>query len=449
MNKNFNARDLAAEILDKIINEGTYANICLSQSLNENQVDTRERSFITNLVYGCLKKWVPIEYQLNQFLTKPLKKKDEFLEIILHLGVYEILFAATPDRAAVNEAVNLAKKHGHQGWGGLTNGVLRNIIRAKENLQWPNFKDEIDKEIFFQSLPLWLGDMWRKERGDEETLILIKSLDVIHPLSIRTNTLKTNQSELLQRLKDAEVEAVPGEFAPDCIKILGGKNPFLLNISKVGFFAVQEEASQLAVLALAPKPKEMILDMCAAPGGKSTYIAQLMENKGTICASDIHEHKIKMIDYAIESLGIDIIEALVKDGQKWGEECFETFDRILLDVPCSGLGVLGRRQDARFKKSESDIIALQKIQRELIDSAVKALKVGGRLIYSTCTLSQRENQENRQYILDNYKNMLPLDLSNDLPMLKTDSLKQGYTELLPHIHGTDGFFIAGFVKEKI
>ncbi|MEG2406623.1 MAG: transcription antitermination factor NusB, partial [Clostridiales bacterium] len=215
MNKNFNARDLAAEILDKIINEGTYANICLSQSLNENQVDTRERSFITNLVYGCLKKWVPIEYQLNQFLTKPLKKKDEFLEIILHLGVYEILFAATPDRAAVNEAVNLAKKHGHQGWGGLTNGVLRNIIRAKENLQWPNFKDEIDKEIFFQSLPLWLGDMWRKERGDEETLILIKSLDVIHPLSIRTNTLKTNQSELLQRLKDAEVEAVPGEFAPD------------------------------------------------------------------------------------------------------------------------------------------------------------------------------------------------------------------------------------------
>lgn len=444
-----NTREIAAMVLDAVWKEEAYANIALNKAFQENALENRDRGFVTNLVYGSLKRWNAVEYQLQKVLNKPIKKKDAFLGILLHIALFEILFTSTPPRAAVNECVVLAKKHGHQGWGNLANGVLRNVVRGLENISWPSFADEIEKALFFQSLPSWLGTFWCEERGEKETLALLDSLEEVRPLSFRVNSLKTDRESFLNLLSTYEIQGKEGLYSPYCIKSSDGNRILRIPEYKMGFCTVQEEGSQLAVLALAPKAGETVLDVCAAPGGKTAFMAQLMKNQGKIFAGDIHPHKIKLIEDNAKRLGITIITPMVKDGTLWGDTHCGYFDCILLDAPCSGLGVLSRRQDARFHKASADIGALQIIQRSLLDSAVKALRPGGRMVFSTCTLTQKENQENRQYLLETYEEMQSVDLTDTFgDSLPNTTLKQGWLELLPHIHQTDGFYIAAFEKRK-
>lgn len=445
-----NTRNLAAKIIHSVTDEGAYVNLILSQNLDHCDLDRRDKSFVTSLVYGTLEHLCPIDYQLNQFLRKPLKKKDRFLMSLLRLGFYEILYTEAPGRAVVNEIVNLAKKHGHQGWGNLANGILRSLLRQREELKWPEFSSTIDRMIFEKSLPSWLGDFWKEERGEEETLRLIECIDMIQPLSLRVNTLKINRDSLKKRLASEGCIVEESAYSPHGLYLAEGKNPIATNCYREGLFLIQEEASQIAALALSPQPGQKVLDLCAAPGGKTTHLAQIMENQGEIMAGDIRPHRVKLIEKNAKRLSIDMIHAVEKDAVCWGEEFPEYFDCILLDAPCSGLGVLSGRQDARFRKKRSDIDALSEIQWKLIHSAVRALKPGGVMVYSTCTLTRQENQGNREKLLEAFKDMKPLDLQSRLSQFMPDdafSLSEGHLELLPYRHHTDGFYISAYRKD--
>ena len=445
-----NTREIAATTLYAITEDGAYANLTLGNALRKSHLDQRDKSFVTNLVYGTLEHLCPIDYQVKQFLKKPVKKKDRFLMTLLRLGFFELMYTSVPGRAVVNEIVKLAKKYGHQGWGNMANGILRNFLRQKNQLVWPVFQNRLDQILFEQSLPQWLGDLWKRERGEEEALLLLESIGKSRPFTFRINSLKTDRDHLMERLEREGYHVKPCLYSPHGFRWESGENPLTSLEYQEGYFTVQEESSQLASLALAPNPGQTVLDLCAAPGGKSTHLAQLMENRGLIMSGDIHPHKIALIEENAKRLAIDIIQAEVKDGRTWGEDFPNHFDAVLLDAPCSGLGVFARRQDARFRKDAADIATLAKVQWDLIGSAIKALKPGGILVYSTCTLTNEENHQNREKLLTEFPKMKPFDLSRRLPCFSQKEaacLEKGYLELLPYRHHTDGFYISAYRKD--
>ena len=443
-------REVSADILYDIIEKGAYANLALNKSLSAFQ-DQRDRAFITNIVYGCLRKLGPVDYQLARFLKKPLKEKDRYLLFLLRVAVYELLFTAAKPHAVVNECVSCGKRRGNEGWAKLINGVLRSLLRNKDGLCWPDFGSETERSAFFASIPDWITALWTRERGTATALNLIEAFNVPAATVLRVNTLKTTRQELKAALAAADIDTVEGSLSGDALRLQSGVGIGNIFLFQQGHFIVQEEASQLVARVLAPRPGARVLDMCAAPGGKTTHMAQLMENQGEILALDVHAHKIKLIEENAARLGIDIIEARLEDGRNSGERYKESFDAILLDAPCSGLGVLSRRLDSRFKKEAADVEALAALQRELLASAYQALKPGGRLVYSTCTLSKAENSDNAAWFLEQYPDLRAADFSIALPGLN-DAEKagacQGSLELLPFLHHTDGFFISLFEKVK-
>ncbi|MGM9567047.1 MAG: 16S rRNA (cytosine(967)-C(5))-methyltransferase RsmB [Clostridia bacterium] len=442
-------REISTDILHSVLEDGGYANLILNRSLSGME-DRRDRAFVTNLVYGTLHRLTPIDYQLTSFLQKPVRSKDAYLKTILRAAFYEILYTSVKSHAVVNEYVNLGKKKGNPGWGKMINGILRNLLRKKEELIWPSFADEAEKTAFFASVPFWLVDFWKKERDGETAEKLIRSIDEERYPVLRVNTLKTDRNSLKEKLNQCGIETLEGNLSVDALRTKKGADLRKVPAELRSCFTVQEESSQLVAKVLGPQSGETVLDMCAAPGGKTTHLAQEMKNSGVIYASDLHAHKIDLIRENASRLGIDIIRAEQKDGTLWGEEypCF--FDAILLDAPCSGLGVLNRRSDSRLRKNGEDISALADVQRKLLISAYKALKPGGRLVYSTCTLSHEENRNQAEWLLKTFPDMKPQSFDGKLSGLTEEEKKEaswGTVELLPYIHETDGFFISCFKKD--
>ena len=443
-------REISTDILHSVLEDGGYANLILNRSLSGME-NRRDRAFVTNLVYGTLHRLTPIDYQLTSFLQKPVRSKDAYLKTILRAGFYEILYTSVKSHAVVNEYVNLGKKKGNPGWGKMINGILRNLLRKKEELNWPSFADVAEKTAFFASVPFWLVDFWKKERGSDTAEKLIRSIDEERYPVLRVNTLKTDRDSLKEKLEEYGIDTTDGNLSVDALRTTKGADLRLVPSELRGSFTVQEESSQLVAKVLGPQRGETVLDMCAAPGGKTTHLAQEMENRGVIYASDLHPHKIELIRENASLLGIDIIRAEQKDGTHWGKEypCF--FDAVLLDAPCSGLGVLNRRSDSRLRKNGEDISALAAIHRELLISAYNALKPGGRLVYSTCTLSHEENRNQREWFLNAFPDMKPQAFDGKLSGLTEEEKKEasaGALELLPYVHETDGFFIACFKKDR-
>lgn len=442
-------REISAAILYSILEEGAYANLLLNKSLSGIS-EHRDRAFVTNLVYGTLHRLTPIDYQIHQFIQKPIKKKDAMLQILLRASFYEILYSAAKPHAVVNEYVNLAKKKGNPGWGKMVNGVLRNLLRQKETLFWPVFSDDAEKAAFFGSVPSWLTALWKKEYGTDIAFRIIECLDEERFPVIRVNTRKTNREQLQARLAELGIKTSLGLLSDDALRTEKGAELHSLPKEVQELFTVQEESSQLVAKVLDPRENSTVLDICAAPGGKTTHIAQLMKNTGKIHASDLYDHKVRLIQSNAARLGVTNISAEKKDGNLWGKECPEMFDYILLDAPCSGFGVLNRRSDSRLRKKEEDTEVLAALQKDLLNSAYKALKPGGTMVYSTCTLSFAENRGNVQWFLKNYPDMKSSSFADKIPAL-TDAEKaqaeRGFLELLPFEHHTDGFFIARFVKD--
>lgn len=444
-------REFGTDILHEVLENGAYANLQLKKALASLE-SSRDRAFLTNLVYGTIHRLTPVDYQLDRFLAKPVKAKDLYLKTVLRAAIFELLFTAAKEHAVVNEYVNLGKKKGNPGWGKMINGVLRNVLRKKATLIWPEFSDEGSKIAFFYSIPLWLVSLWKKERGKEVASQLLASMTLESAPVLRVNTLNTDREKLRKKLAEKKIDTVNGTLSPDALRLVHGTDIDFIPQAWQPYYTIQEESSQLVSYVLDPQPGDCVLDMCAAPGGKTTHLAQRMKNRGKIFSSDLYEHKVSLIRSNAKRLGITIIEAVQMDGNLLGMKYPQQFDKVLLDAPCSGLGVFQRRADSRLHKSRADIDSLASLQRELLHSAYQCLKPGGYLLYSTCTLSNAENRDNFDWFLHTYPNMKAVDFSTKLFGLtdaESDQARKGYLELLPYVHHTDGFFISLMKKDLI
>ncbi len=440
-------RETAVDILYAVFVEGAYANLLLNKSLRSID-DGREKAFLTNLVYGVIRRSVPVDFQLRKFLKKPFRRKDKYIESILRAAVFELIYTAAKPYAVVNEYVALGKRKGNEMWGKVINGVLRNFLRQAKDLSWPEFESEAQKKAFYASVPDWIVDLWQKERGEEDALRLIDSVDHEYSPVLRVNTLKTSHEAFTDELIDAGISFERGILCPDAFRLHKGAD--LTGLAS-DHFIVQEESSQLVAKILSPQPGTEVLDMCAAPGGKTTHLAQIMRNRGLIKACDIHEHKCGLIRENAKRLGITIIDTELRDGLSWKKDESSAFDYVLLDAPCSGLGVLARRADSRLRKKPGDVEALSELQFRLLESAYHVLRPGGKMVYSTCTLTYTENLENRNRFLARFPDMHSCafdDISLGFTASERDSAAEGFLELMPYSHNTDGFFIACFEKDN-
>ncbi len=443
------SRYLALDILEQIEQEGAYSNLLLREVINETEISKEESNLLTELVYGVLQNRLLLDYQLEPFIKKQ-KKMESWVKQLLRLSLYQMtLLDRIPDHAIINEAANVAKVKGHRGVVGLVNGVLRNIQRT--GVKDPTKIRQTNERLSIQySLPLWLVDKFIEQLGPEETEALAQTFSNKAKLSVRVNTKKIARTDAIKELKKEGFDASLSEISPYGIIIHQGV-PVHSRLFKEGYLAIQDESSMLVAPALNVEPHHQVLDACAAPGGKTMHIATSFleaDKQGKVTALDIHEHKIQLIQSNANRLQVEnVVEAKQLDAREVANVFgVEVFDRILIDAPCSGLGLMRRRPEIRYNKSKEDILSLQQLQLEILNSASQSLKVGGELIYSTCTITQTENQDVvKQFLEENDSfEQIRIEQTNDVLQLSED----GSLTIYPHQYHTDGFYIARFKKEK-
>lgn len=445
-----NARQIALKIINDVNHNAAYANISLTRELSKYTISETDRRFITELVYGTIKTGATLDWIISKYINRPLSKVSPIILDILRMGVYQIYFMTkVPDSAACNESVKISKKYGHAGTVKFVNGVLRNMIRMPEKANYPTLEQNPIQNLALRYFhPEWLVKRWVTRFGIEETEELCAFNNTNALLSMRTNTLKVTRDELIQILIREGLQVKSSLLVPE--GILCTKHPAIhtLNSLQNGLFQIQDESSMLVAHILDPKPGEFIIDTCSAPGGKTTHIAALMKNKGKIIATDIYEHKLLKIEENAKRLGISIIETKLLDAMKIGELYKQKADRVLVDAPCSGLGVLRKKPDSRWKKTEYLLHELPILQMQILNSAAEAVKVGGTLIYSTCTIEKEENQDIVHRFLSNRTDF---ELENSNPFLPNKAeIKEPnlMIQLWPHIDKVDGFFIARMKRIK-
>lgn len=445
------ARALALLVLKAVEEEGAYANLALNKILEEYQPGKLDRAFATELTYGTLRTLNTLDWVLARFLKQPLAAQTIWVRNILRLSTYQLMFMSrVPDSAACNEGAELAKKFGHTGAVKFVNGVLRNVARNTENITYPDPKaTPVDHISLKYSHPIWLVERWIKEFGFSDTVRLCLADNQPAPNTIRANTLKVSRQELKERLESEGVVVKETNFAPEGLNVEGFLSFKSLASFRDGLFQVQDESSMLVGHALNPSSGARVLDACAAPGGKTTHLAQLMGDSGEIIAIDVHPHKLELIKENCQRLGITNIHGHVGDARDLSAKLYGWADYVLVDAPCSGLGVLRRRPDARWRKEGNQITAIVRLQREILESAAKCLRPGGALIYSTCTITREENLGIVEAFLKDHPEFLFGDLRQFLPpgLDREDTAARGYIQLLPHIHGMDGFFMARMRKK--
>ncbi len=446
-NKKETARQTALDIICSVIDGGAYANIALNKALRSKTCDDRDRRFITELVYGTVKAKGTLDWLLSQLSSRPLNKIDKVVLNILRMGLYQLFYLdKVPASAACNESTELAKAAGHLGTAKFVNGILRSAVRSKEagTIVFPKYEDEPALSIALTEFhPEWLVKRWLQQFGAEETQALCRYNNLPPVLSLRTNTLKTTRDVLLADLQAAGFEAEPSKWCEEgivCSKTAGINK--LLEKHPDAFY-MQDESSMLVAHVVNPQPGIAVLDLCAAPGGKTTHLAQLMQNKGSIYACDIHLHKMKLIEDNANRLGIEIIKTVLQDAAVFKPEWSAAFDCVLVDAPCSGLGVLRRRAEARWRKSQKDLQVFPPLQKAILKNAARYVKPCGMLVYSTCTLEAAENSGLVQEFLAAHPNFEYAGFKHPLTGATVNEL-----QLLPQRDGVDGFYICAMRRKE-
>ena len=408
-----------------------------------------DRAFLTELTYGVIRWRERLDWVIRLFSKISIEKIELETLNILRLGLYQILFLSrTPSSAAVNESVELAKRIRGKGGAGFVNAVLRSAIRQKDEIRYPDIhEDPVLHLSVVQSHPLWLVQRWVRERGVEETLQICIFNNQISPLTLRTNTLKINRENLLEKLKEEELSPIPTVYSEEGIVLQHPPPTSELPFLRKGLAIIQDEASQLVTSILDPKPGEQILDACAAPGGKTTHIAQRMENQGGIYALDLSNAKLDLIEGLCEKLGIRIIKTVKGDASKilpvpQGMK----FDRILADVPCSGFGTLRRNPDLKWRRGEVDIQRMSKLQFSILRNLSMYVEEGGLLIYSTCTVFREENEDVVEKFLEAHPEFQLDRMDNLLPEKSRPLIEGSYFKTFPLKGEMDGFFAARLIK---
>ncbi|CAG9607462.1 16S rRNA (cytosine(967)-C(5))-methyltransferase RsmB [Pseudoneobacillus rhizosphaerae] len=442
-----NVRETALELLETIEKNQSYSNLILHHAIEKNKVPKKDVGLLTELVYGTLQRKMTLDFYLNPFLQKS-KKLEKWVPYLLRLTLYQMEFLdKIPDHAAINEAVEIAKKRGHKGVAGFVNGVLRNIQR--EGLpSVSNIQDPIERVSVETSHPYWLVERWSKQFGLDKTKEMCE-LNLLAP----TQTARVNQSlitrdEALSRLREEGYSVEPSAIIPESIHCLQG-NIAASNTYKEGFLTIQDESSMLVAYALGVTQNEKILDACAAPGGKSTHIAEKLKGTGMVYSLDLHEHKVKLIKENADRLRLENIEAQALDSRKVAEHFVnQQFDRILLDAPCSGLGVMRRKPDMKYTKKEEDLSRLQTIQLDLLKAVSPLLKKDGILVYSTCTVDQEENEVVvRTFLETNPEFEGDLGWKERMPEAIQPLIQSYDLQVFPQDFGSDGFYIAVLRKK--
>ena len=445
-----NARLLAVLILTKVETEGAYANELLRNHL-EGLIDARDRNLVTALVNGVLKNKLTLDYALRRHLSKPMSALPHEVRAVLRTGAFQILYMdKIPVSAAVNESVENVKQI-HKGYTALVNGVLHKVADSGWNFQWPEkSKDSVRYLEVRYSHPDWMIKRWLGRWGLAETEALLQADNNPSPTCIRTNTLKVSREDLQRRLEEAGVKVRESSKIPEALFIEDFGAVEKTEAFKEGLFTVQDESSQLIAHVLGPKPGDRVLDTCSAPGGKTTHMAQLMGNIGEITAVDIYPQKLTLVDELAERLGISIISTREGDA-RFLEGIEGKFNKILVDAPCSGLGVIRRRADLRWQKREDEIAKLPELQLRILLKAADFVEEGGELVYSTCTTEPEENFEVIKQFRRLRPGFNPVDLTDSLPFKAEQEydlrqLKKGVWQILPHHHQMDGFFLAKFKR---
>ncbi len=443
-----NSRKIALKILIDI-KDGRFSNIVLDKYLKDVK-DKRDRGLITEIVYGVIRLQNRLDYIIKDFSKIGINKMDEVVILALRLGIYQLLYLdRIPKSAAVNETVNSIKGMTNKGAIGFVNGLLRNVIRKQDSISFPGPDDLNSYMVDYLSHPAWLVEYWQNYYGTERTIELCTYNNQAADLIIRVNTLKYSEEKFLNIYQKEDIELISTNI-PQTYMINNSSSVENLPLFKEGGFIVQGSAAALAGHILNPLPGMKVLDMAAAPGGKTTHLADLMKNKGEIIALDVYDHKLELIEDNCQRLGVEIVKTEKQDSSTYNID--SKFDMILLDAPCSGLGLIRQKPEIRWTKSQRDIEELAMIQMKMLENAIALLKKDGILLYSTCTLTQEENQENIKRIIRKYKDELRLlDVGQDLLRLgledKYSTKQQGYLELFPSRDNTEGFFIAKLQKK--
>jgi 16S rRNA (cytosine967-C5)-methyltransferase len=442
-------RQLASEILLKVDARKAYADILLDHSLRAQIVSARDRALLTELVYGTLRWRGKIDARLNPYFRRSLENLDPFIRNLLRVAFYQLLFLdRIPDYAAVNEAVQLAKAHGGNKVAGFVNAVLRNFVREKDRTAEPQPTNHGQAALANEhSHPPWLINKWLDYFGREETEALLRANNEIAPLVLRVNSCKSSRETLLALLLKSDVSAVATRWSPAGIWVKSRSLVDQLPGFQEGLFQVQGEASQLVSYLLSPQKGERILDACAAPGGKTTHIAELMTDTGEVIALDKSEKGIDKIRENAARLGLASLRAAKADiRHPLPVELRRPYDRILLDAPCSALGTLRSHPEIKWHRNESDIKRLGHLQKHIIDQVAHYLKPGGVLVYSTCTLTKDENEDVIEDFLEHHKEFVLDDVAGYLSEKASSLVRGSYYMALPHQHNTDGFFASRMRK---
>ncbi len=448
------SRQLAVELLKRVDSGKAYSNVLLSNAFKQKSLSERDRAFVTALVQGVLRHRDGIDAKLSQLSSRPLSQMPDILRNILRIAIFQIdHMPDIPQSAVVDTSNELGKRMGHAGLAKFINGVLRNYLRRRETITIaPPGESEVDHMAAIYSMPPWLVSRWLGQFGPRETAELLRQSQQVPELVLRVCEMSITAQGLQKILEGRGVKTHRGRLVESCL-IVDDRGPLKGPIQKLpgydeGLFVVQDEAAAFVSRVVDPKAGELVIDLCAAPGGKALHMGELMENRGRVIAIDDHAPRLDLLKETRQRLGLTNIETVVCDGRSFKSD--KQADRLLLDAPCTGTGVINRRSDLRYHREAPDLVRLVELQRQLLDNAASLVKPGGILVYSTCSVEPEENIDNYKWFLDKYPNFRPDSLQPFFPpdVLADWSAKDlvdpaaGCIQLLPSRHGVSGFFIA-------
>ncbi len=437
-----NVREITLDILFEIFEKGSYSHIVLNTALSEyGYLDKRDRSFISRSVHGTLEYVIQIDYILDLYSTTHVIDMKPFIRTLLRMSVYQLLYMdRVPDRAVCDEAVKLARSHGFNGLSGFVNGILRTISRNKKDLI---FNDDPVK----YSMPGWIIDMWHETYDIDTIHKMLTYFLEDEPLTVRFDTSRTDSEAIINSLSGQGVETVLCPYLDGIYYLHGIDHVEALDAFKDGYIEIQDLSSSLAGPAVSPKSGDIVLDVCGAPGGKGIHIAEMLGGTGHVEVRDIDPDKIRMTMENISRSHLKNISASVWDATVTDSSYIEKADIVIADLPCSGLGVIGRKPDIKLRIKPEDLEQLASLQRDILSVVWQYVKPKGELIYSTCTIDRLENEDNISWFLDNFP-FESVDIEGRLgDKLRSETMKQGFIQLLPGIMPCDGFFISVFRRK--
>lgn len=449
MNMQVNVRAVALDILLEIYEKGQYTHLVLNEALSKYQyLQGMERSFISRTVLGTVERTITLDYIIDSFSKTKVNKMKPLIRTLLRMSTYQLVYMeGVKDFAVCNEAVKLAMKRGFVSLKGFVNGVLRTISREKNNISYPEGEDVVKNLSVKYSTPEWIVKKWIEAYSVEETIRILGAQFAARPLTVRCNTTKVSPAELTERLIGQGIEVIRNSYFTEALEISGYDYLDKIPEFREGMFSVQDMSSMLVCHVAEPNKDAYVIDVCAAPGGKSLHIAEMLDNTGMVDSRDVSEYKVGLINENISRLGLHNIKTSVRDALNKDSDSIEKADVVIADLPCSGLGIFNKKPDIKYNASEEGCVELAGLQRDILSVCSAYVKKGGLLIYSTCTLNPEENINNARWFAENF-DFVQKDISDKIPeLLKNRIIDKGCIEIHPDSDNNfDGFFIAAFER---